>query len=199
MRIHTHTHAHIHTQIHRSPSRDAEIRFLFVCFSYIELTICTIKVSLNFFLTTYFVLDNSTTRPSTIDGKAMSGRDAERDRDRKREREKGRTVACLRQIPSSKLLGEGGRGDTNYSKVTGIDKIGRIGFVVSTSNAVAMQSLAASTSPSDSNTTPRLYLKAKYATNHLSIDINAYRILSVFGMYLGTRFNLSRVNDNNVE
>jgi hypothetical protein len=47
----------------------------------------------------------------------------------------------------------------NYSKVIGIDRIGKIGFVVSTSNAVAIQSLAASTSPNDSNTIPKLYLK----------------------------------------
>lgn len=47
----------------------------------------------------------------------------------------------------------------NHSNVTGIERIGNIGFVISTSKAVAIQSLAASTSPKDSNTFPKLYLQ----------------------------------------
>lgn len=46
-----------------------------------------------------------------------------------------------------------------HSKVTGIDRIGKIGFVSSTSNAFEMYSLAVSTSPRDSKTSPKLYLK----------------------------------------
>ena len=84
----------------------------------------------------------------------------ERERERERESEINRDLVeffiILRKIgdfPVSSF--------SDHSKVTGIDRIGKMGFVVSTSNAVAIQSLAASTSPSDSNTIPRLYLKKK--------------------------------------
>lgn len=45
----------------------------------------------------------------------------------------------------------------NYSKVKGIVVKGKIGLVTSTSKDVAIQSLAPSYSPNDSNTFPKLY------------------------------------------
>lgn len=46
-----------------------------------------------------------------------------------------------------------------HSKHRGTELNGRIGLFVSTVRAVAMQLLAVSYSPMDSNTFPRLYLK----------------------------------------
>lgn len=45
----------------------------------------------------------------------------------------------------------------SYSNVIEIDDIGKIGLEFSTSNAVAIQSLAVSISPNDSKTFPKLY------------------------------------------
>ncbi|PSN31946.1 hypothetical protein C0J52_21414 [Blattella germanica] len=55
------------------------------------------------------------------------------------------------------------------SNVKGMEENGRIGFAISTSKAVAMQSLAVSNSPSDSSTLPKLYLENNI--HHITIKI----------------------------
>lgn len=68
----------------------------------------------------------------------------------------------------------------------GIEGMGRMGFVSSTSRAFDMYSLAASTSPRDSRTSPKLYLKIE--TFDESINSLDREILAMFGGSTGRAF-----------